>query len=250
MEKTRELKGQFNIRSEDFNRSANWISDRNLINAHVELSGDPKGEALDLCCGTGMIGRALQESGWDVKGLDISEEMVQISSEYFEVFEGSAENMPFSDNTFNLVVCRQTFQFLNAEKVLSEVARVLIPGGVFVIGLTVPFSDVDKDWLCNIHNTKQPLLKIFYTSDGLVRELNNAGFEIKKIKNLEVRESIANWMKYAPELSEETKEKVITMVKKAPATYRELHKVEVQDGDVKENWNWIILKAFYSKNDE
>lgn len=240
------LKGQFAIRSSEFDISANWISDRKLIAAHVDLAGKPCGQALDLCCGTGQVGRALKEAGWDVSGLDICDDMVKISSRYFPVQRGKAEKSPFEAGRFKLVVCRQAFQFLDAKEVLAGVARVLAPGGVFVVSLTVPFSEEDKNWLYEIHRIKQPLLLKFYTQQTLIDEIKQAGFEIAGMKNLKVRESINRWMEYAPELTSETKEKVIAAVENAPDIYKKLHNVEVKGKEVFEDWNWVVLKTTFS----
>lgn len=241
------IRNQFNIRSKDFDISANWITDKNLIQAHVELAGKPSGEALDLCCGTGQVGRTLKGKGWDVKGLDISEKMIEISSNYFPVFQGNADGIPFESNRFKLVVCRQSFQFLDVKKVLSEITRVLMPEGIFILSLTVPFSDADKDWLYEIHRLKQPLLLKFYTEQDLIEELRQANFLIGKIKTLKVRESISRWMDYAPELSEDVWGKVCSMVQNAPLAYKKLHGVEIVDGEIFEYWNWVIIKTSFNK---
>ncbi len=242
------LKEQFAKRCEGFDISANWISSKELICAHADLAGKPNGKALDLCCGTGQIGRLLKESGWDVRGLDICEEMVNVSGKYFPTLQGKAERLPFNSNFFNLVVCRQAFQFLNAQEVLSEVARVLKPQGVFILSLTVPFSNQDQDWLYEIHRIKQPLLLKFYTEDGLSEELKKAGFLIQEVKKLKVRESIVSWMKHAPELSSQVREEVITAVKNAPPIYKKLHNVKIIGNEVLEDWNWVILKTSFLKS--
>ena len=247
MDSENKLKKQFALRSSNFDISANWITDKNLIRAHIDLAGSVKGEALDLCCGTGQMGRALKARGWDVKGLDICGDMVKISSCHFPVSEGKAEKLPFRSNQFHLVVCRQSFHFLNIQKVLSEIARVLAPHGIFILSLTVPFSLRDKDWLYKIHRIKQPLLMKYYITQDLNKELKKAKFLIKEIKTIKVKESITRWMKYAPELSQEVKEKVIAAVEKAPEVYKELHRVEIKDGEVFEDWNWVVFKTTFPK---
>ncbi|MEK7678691.1 MAG: hypothetical protein AAB356_00730, partial [Deltaproteobacteria bacterium] len=113
----------------------------------------------------------------------------------------------------------------------------------FIISLTVPFSEEDRDWLSEIHSVKQPLLLKFYTSAGLLHELGRAGFPVTETKTLKVRESINNWMAHAPELLSEVKNKVISMVGEAPAAYKKLHNVETVRGEVFEDWNWVVFKA-------
>ncbi|MDD5560814.1 MAG: class I SAM-dependent methyltransferase [Candidatus Omnitrophica bacterium] len=241
------IKEQFSVRCPKFDISANWITDNALICAHADLAGKPKGEALELCCGTGQVGCALKTKGWAVKGLDICDSMVEVSSRYFPVLQGRVEKIPFETSRFPLVVCRQAFHFLNIQEALREIARVLAPRGVFVLSLTVPFSGEDSKWLYEIHRIKQPLLKKFYTTQDLIRALKEAKFSIIKIKNLKVRESVTRWMKYAPELTRQTREKVIAAVKNAPEPYKRLHNVEVRGKEVLEDWNWVILKTAFRK---
>lgn len=237
------LKSQFSARSAEFDISAGWVTDSALIRAHIELAGEPSGKALDLCCGTGMIGRSLKERGWDVRGLDICGDMAGASSRHFPALEGMAERLPFRAGIFRLAVCRQTFQFLNSGKVLAEIARVLSPGGIFIVSLTVPFSGEDKEWLHKVHRLKQPLLQKFYTAGELKRELLGAGFPVREERILQVRESVNRWMAHSPELTEEARARVISMVENSPAGYKRLHRVEVADGEVFEDWNWVVFKT-------
>lgn len=242
-----ELKEQFNLRAEGFDISANWVSCRKLIKAHTELAGGPYGEALDLCCGTGRVGYALKKAGWKVRGLDISKDMLRTSLGYFPALLGKAEEIPFKAGCFHLVACRQTFQFLKAKEALSEIARVLAPGGIFILSLTVPFCGLDEEWLYKIHRVKQPLLLNFYSAGDLKEELKASGFLIKETRIIKVRENINRWMDYAPELSRQVRNKVILMVKNAPYDYKKLHSVDVINGEVFEDWNWVVLKTCFSK---
>ncbi len=241
------IKQQFSARCAEFDISANWITDESLIRAHIDLAREPSGEALELCCGTGQVGRALKAKGWEVKGLDICSSMVEASSKYFPVLQGRAEKIPFETGRFTLVVCRQAFHFLNIQETLREIARVLVPQGTFVLSLTVPFSEVDSRWLYEIHRIKQPLLKKFYTTNDLTQALKQAQFSVTEIRNLKVRESVTRWMKYAPELPQETREKVIAAVENAPEAYKKLHNVKVICREVFEDWNWVVLKTSFRK---
>ncbi len=241
------LKEQFALRCAEFDISANWITDERLIAAHTEMAGAPSGKALELCCGTGQVGCALKAKGWDALGLDICSSMVEASSRYFPVVQGKAENIPFKSGCLRLVVCRQAFQFLNIRQTLSEIARVLEAQGTFILSLTVPFSEEDRSWLYKVHRIKQPLLNKFYTAQDLAEELKREKFSITETRSLRVRESVTEWMKHAPELSCETRERVIASVEKAPAIYKKLHNAALVSGEVFEDWKWIIFKASFPK---
>lgn len=235
---------QFNIRSSDFEKSANWIVNKKLITAHLEIVEELKnGRVLDLCCGTGQIGRLFAEKGWQVEGVDISDDMVKRASRYFRVKKGTAANMPFEDERFDKVVCRQAFQFFDEKKVLTEINRVLMPAGELIMSLTVPFSEKDAGYLNKIHTVKQPLLKVFYTKKSFIEAIKENGFRILNEKELRTRENITKWMKYAPELTEETRKNVMSLIRNAPKEYNDAHKVEVNGELIEEYWNWIIIKA-------
>lgn len=100
------------------------------------------GYVLDLGCGTGKLFKRLgklypQLNG---SGLDLSPEMIaqaqtkNIHGDRLRFSLGNAEAQPFDDNTFDAVF--NTISFLhypNPETVLTEVQRVLKPGGKFYL---------------------------------------------------------------------------------------------------------------------
>lgn len=103
---------------------------------------------LDIGCGGGAtLKRLLKRSkGAKVYGLDISEESVakakkvcgQLLDKQVFICQGSAECLPYEDNKFDLVTAVETIYFWpNMQKCLSEVKRVLKPGGKFVIMVEV-----------------------------------------------------------------------------------------------------------------
>lgn len=108
-----------------------------------------QGNVLDVACGTGDMALLLAERGATVTGVDISEEMLDIAR--FKV-QGSrlmvadAEHLPFEDNSFDAVTCAFGVRnFVHLEQGLSEMLRVIKPGGVMVIlELATPDSKLIK----------------------------------------------------------------------------------------------------------
>lgn len=237
------MERQFSTRADVFNDSANWVTDPYLIATHVRLAGSPQGKGLDLCCGTGIIGRALAENDWQMTGVDITLKMADRAGKHFPVAQGSASALPFETNAFDLVVMRQALFLLDAEKVMEEVRRVLKGKGTFILSQTVPFSKEDAPWLRKIHFFKQAQMLEFYTSDDLEYELIKQGFTIVERDSARVRESITKWMRAAPELNEEKKRKVCGLIRYAPEDYRRTRHVEDLDGELHEDWNWVIFRA-------
>lgn len=106
---------------------------------------DPERHAmiLDLACGPGNFTRKIARYGRDttVVGFDLAEQMLaravdrSPNSEYANVcyMRGNALDMPFESESFDAVICCAALQlFTDYDQALSEVARVLKPGGDFV----------------------------------------------------------------------------------------------------------------------
>ena len=108
---------------------------------------------LDIGCGLGREAFALAESGYDVVGIDISQEVItqvrQLAEEKgydipFVAYDG--KKLPFPDDSFDVVlIWAQTFGLLYGEEYkrdyLSECRRILKPGGLF------SFSAHDYEYL-------------------------------------------------------------------------------------------------------
>jgi len=98
----------------------------------------PGQQALDLCCGTGDLARALARRGLRVVGLDFNSPMLavaqrRLSSNAFLsawLVRGDALQMPFPANCFDCVTVGYGLRNLSdLEQGLLEVQRVLRPGG-------------------------------------------------------------------------------------------------------------------------
>lgn len=238
------IRQQFDLRSSSFERSVHWVTDSGLIAAHARLAGPPKGEALELCCGTGAVSRGLQDAGWKVTGVDISAGMIKEASKYIRAQVGDVAALPFPDHSFDLVTMRQAYFLLDdGPAALREVRRVLKPDGHFILSHLVPFSSVDSPHLLKVHTAKQAQMRKFHTVETLTGELHENGFTVEGSDNVVVRESVSLWMKEAPELSEQVRQTVCELVVNAPEDYRRLRRVEVIDGEILEDWNFVLLLA-------
>lgn len=96
-----------------------------------------QGNVLDVACGTGDMAVSLVERGCTVTGVDISEEMLAIARQKATIVTfmiADAEHLPFPDASFDAVTCAFGVRnFVHLEQGLSEMLRVLKPGGRMVI---------------------------------------------------------------------------------------------------------------------
>lgn len=126
------------------------VSDRALAAAAEgggEVPADPAGlRVLDVGSGTGKYGRALAELGFDVHAVDPDSALLEINP--LPSTTDRAEELPFADASFDLVVSAQAWHWFDAEAASAEFARVLKPGGVAAIVLNQ--LDVRVDWVLRL----------------------------------------------------------------------------------------------------
>ena len=76
---------------------------------------------LDIATGTGLIAREFYGKVQKVTGLDISPEMAKHATGCMdEIVFAPYEQMPFGDNSFDAVVCRQGLQFADAKHLVAS----------------------------------------------------------------------------------------------------------------------------------
>lgn len=113
------------------------------LNTLIEMAYPSKSDiALDAATGGGHTANALAPLVNHVTALDLTPEMLVSAKKFItgnghsnvEFVEGDAENMPFEDETFDIVTCRiAPHHFPNIKDFIKEVYRVLKPGGRFLL---------------------------------------------------------------------------------------------------------------------
>jgi SAM-dependent methyltransferase len=106
------------------------------------------GPVLDLGAGTGKLTAGLAERGLVVSALDPSSEMLRVLRQRVPAvatYEGTAEHIPLPDSCFQLVVAAQAWHWVDADRAIPEVARVLRLGGR--LGLVWNDRDESVGWV-------------------------------------------------------------------------------------------------------
>jgi ubiquinone/menaquinone biosynthesis C-methylase UbiE len=91
---------------------------------------------LDLAAGTGKLTRRLIELGASVTAVEpVTAMRTQLATVLpdVEVVDGAAEEIPAADGSFDVVTVAQAFHWFDAPAALTEIARVLRPGGRLAI---------------------------------------------------------------------------------------------------------------------
>lgn len=104
------------------------------------FKGTPQGKtALEVGCGGGLLSEELARMGFAVTGIDPSEHSLRIAAEHAKAsklrvhyVKGTGEILPYRDNSFDSVFCCDVLEHVrDVPEIISEISRVLRPGGVF-----------------------------------------------------------------------------------------------------------------------
>jgi SAM-dependent methyltransferase len=114
------------------------------------LSRSPR-KALDVGCGEGRFCRMLSPHGIGVTGIDPTPALLAAARAHDSTctyLEGVAECLPFDDNAFDLVVSYLSLiDIPDMQAAISEMARVLSPGGTVLIANLNGFQTAGHGWV-------------------------------------------------------------------------------------------------------
>jgi len=179
--------------------------------ALAEISRELKGKdqrgvkLLDLACGTGRFLTQIMETypRLQASGLDLSPNYAAHARglvkdwPHVDVIEGQAEAMPIEDASLDVVVCIYLFHELPPRvrpEVMKEIARVLKPGGLFVMADSAQFGDTPElDGILEYfpEGFHEPYYK-GYLSYDFAPIMHAAGF-VPERKNMAFLTKITTW---------------------------------------------------------
>ena len=105
-------------------------------------------DVLDLGAGTGKLTTRLVERGLNVVAVDPIAEMLEVLTHALPqtpALLGTAEEIPLPDNSVDAVLVAQAWHWVDPERAIPEVARVLRPGGR--LGLVWNTRDERLGWV-------------------------------------------------------------------------------------------------------
>jgi SAM-dependent methyltransferase len=99
-------------------------------------------DVLELGCGLGDLLADMLSEGYDCRAIEHSPQMVAAARDTLRkrkvgqptwVIQGSAQNLPFADSTFDTVVSTFPSDYISNPNTIAEIARALRPGGHVII---------------------------------------------------------------------------------------------------------------------
>jgi SAM-dependent methyltransferase len=149
---------------------------------------------LDIGCGAGQEMCPLVDRGAFGVGIDLNSRVGQIGRQLFagcgrvSFLRTDSELLPFMDNCFDVLICRLALPYMDNARALGEMARVLRPGGVFLLKIHAAPYYVRKfcgglaqgEILSAVHATRVLLAGVLYHA---------LGFQVRSVVSRETFQS-------------------------------------------------------------
>jgi 2-polyprenyl-6-hydroxyphenyl methylase/3-demethylubiquinone-9 3-methyltransferase len=105
----------------------------------LEITAEGK-TALEVGCGGGILCEEIARIGFNTVGIDPAQQSIITASKHasenglkITYLNGTGEKLPLQDNTCDVVFCCDVLEHVqDLPKVISDISRVLKPGGVFL----------------------------------------------------------------------------------------------------------------------
>lgn len=143
---------------------------------------------LDVACGTGeIIFRLAQEFPHvEFVGVDFSEAMLEKAIEKtkglnnVKIFQANIRNLPFSDASFDLVLCSDAFHhFASPEESLQEINRVAKQGSFFLL-VDPAFDTIFQKLVVGLFGKIFETAKKYYSEKEIVSLLQDTDFVMRR----------------------------------------------------------------------
>jgi SAM-dependent methyltransferase len=222
----------FTARAGQYDRSSHWCTDPEMMQRTVELAKPRRTDRmLDVACGTGLVSKAFRDKVAEIVGLDLTPAM---ASQALPVLDslvlGSAESMPLDDNQFDLTICRQGVQFMNAGPAIKEMVRVTRTGGRVVIVCLCAYGAEDKEEYFEVLRLRNPARRNFFVPGDLERLLREAGCREVAVHRHLSEEDVDLWSDNGA-ITESKRARIREIYRNASPEFLRLHQVQYPDNE-------------------
>ena len=156
--------------------------DRSLLAAFVELiKRQAIRQVADIGCGPGRVAALMAAQGLDVVGVDVSTVMLGIARTahpHVEFEEGQLDALPIETGVLAGAVSWYSIIYTPPDRLaetFEELARVLMPGGVLLLGFQ---AEGEPEYRANAFGSHLPLTSYRHGLDHVADRLEYVGFKI------------------------------------------------------------------------
>ena len=210
---------------------------------------------LDVATGGGHTGLLLASLGHEVILTDLAQPMLDRAARLaaerglaVTTRQHAAETLPYPDEHFDLVTCRvATHHFSSPESFVRESARVLRPGGCFLlIDGSVPDDQPEAEaWIHALEKWRDPSHHRFLTPRAWRELCGRASLEVQSAELQPLKQPNLDWYFAAAATPPENRQEVLKLIETASAPVRAAFRLAEEDGKI--TWWWPRLTLIAQK---
>jgi ubiquinone/menaquinone biosynthesis C-methylase UbiE len=240
---------QFARQSRNYGRS-HILADVTDVRAALEKIALPaRARVLDVATGAGHTALHLASLGHEVTASDLAAPMLERVREAaaerglsVETRQHAAEELPYPEASFDLVTSRiAPHHFSSPEAFIRETARVLQPGGFFLLidGSVQDDEAEAEEWLHQVEKFRDPSHHRLLTPRAWSDLCAASGLRVRHAELHPFKQPDLEWYFETAATSPENRARVRELVAHAPDSARKLFRLAEEDGKI--TWWWPRL---------
>ncbi len=200
----------------------------------------PRDRLLDIATGGGNVARVFSPHVADVVASDLTPRMLAAAEADFarlglanvRMAEADAEALPFADESFEIVTCRiAPHHFPHPDRFIAEAARVLVPGGRFLlVDTTVRAGDIGDFWN-RFELRRDPSHVRSLTANEWSSLIRENGLTLRAVEHYPKRHVFAEWVARA-DVPGRGMTELITMLRDAAPGVATTYRLEWQGDEL------------------
>lgn len=226
-----------------------------VIAATRQMLLPPIGDVLDVATGAGHTGLYFASLGHRVTLADIAQPMLARALEAaaerglkVTTQQHAAEKFPYATGSFDLVTCRVApHHFSSPPDFVNEVARVLRPGGYFLlIDGSVPDDEPEAEaWLHEVEKLRDPSHNRLLSPHSWTRLCTGAGLHVQSAELKTFKQPDLEWYFETANTPPDNRVAVRKLVEAASEHVRKCYRLTMEEG--KTVWWWPRLTLIAKK---
>jgi ubiquinone/menaquinone biosynthesis C-methylase UbiE len=240
---------QFDRQSDRYGKT-HILTDTSDVEAALRGIAVPlRGAALDVATGGGHTALCLARQGWKITAGDLAPRMLESAQKLFaeagltlDTHLFPAEALPFPPQSFDLVSVRvAAHHFSSPAKFIAEVARVLRPGGHFVlIDGSVPENDAETEaWLHRVEKWRDPSHGRFLSRAAWEQLVQETGLTVLRSELHAFKQPDLQWYFETAATPMGNRELILDAIRTAPQRVRRALQLGEEEGRIV--WWWLRL---------